>query len=58
MPKIGTGQVVVLALSGQLTLSALIERCGWLGAHRHRLTFWRYLGLGLLIMGVLMIHHR
>lgn len=58
VPKIGTGQVVVLALSGQLTLSALIERCGWLGARCHRLTFWRYLGLGLLIVGVLMIHHR
>jgi len=56
VPQIGTGQVVVIALFGQLLFSALIEQLGWFEANAQRVQFPRLIGLLLMFIGVVGIH--
>ncbi|WP_048000317.1 DMT family transporter [Lactiplantibacillus herbarum] len=56
VPQIGTGQVVVIALFGQLLFSALIEQLGWFEAKAQRVQFPRLIGLLLMFIGVVGIH--
>jgi len=55
VPIIGTGQVVVLALFGQLLGSALIENNGLFESSVNRLTRSKVIGLSLLFIGVLTV---
>ncbi|GEO69288.1 membrane protein [Levilactobacillus acidifarinae] len=56
VPQIGTGQVVVLALFGQLLFSALIDQFGWFEAVINRVALSRLVGLVALFLGVLSVH--
>lgn len=55
VPRLGTGQVVVLALFGQILFSALIENFGWLSAPQARVTHRKIWGLVLMFCGVLLV---
>ncbi|WP_125763478.1 DMT family transporter [Companilactobacillus hulinensis] len=56
VPQIGTGQVVVIALFGQLLFSALIDHLGLLGSPVNRVNFTRVIGLIIMFVGVAGIH--
>ncbi|MCT3283775.1 hypothetical protein C6Y11_14035 [Lactiplantibacillus pentosus] len=56
VPQIGTGQVVVIALFGQLLFSAIIEQFGWFEAQAQRVKLPRLVGLLLMLVGVIGIH--
>ncbi|MBU7448806.1 MULTISPECIES: DMT family transporter [Lactiplantibacillus] len=56
VPQIGTGQVVVIALFGQLLFSAIIEQFGWFEAQAQRVKLLRLVGLLLMLVGVIGIH--
>jgi len=55
VPLIGTGQVVVLALFGQLVFSALVEHFGLFGSQVTRLSRAKIIGLIIMFMGVLIV---
>lgn len=55
VPIIGTGQVVVLALFGQLLFSALIEHLGLFESRRNRITRSKVIGLVVMFLGVMAI---
>lgn len=56
VPQIGTGQVVVIALFGQLLFSALIDQFGYFGSHVNRISMIRVIGLVILFIGTLITH--
>ena len=56
VPQLGTGQVVVLALFGQLFFSAVIDHWGLLRSTATRVTLKRLLGLVVMFIGVVMLH--
>lgn len=56
VPQIGTGQVVVLALFGQLLFSALIEHFGLFRSIEIKISTSKILGLGIMLLGVLTLH--
>lgn len=53
--ELGAGGVVAATVSGQLVVSALLDRAGVLGLERVGLTAPRLLGMALLVMGTLLI---
>ncbi|MGX6429711.1 DMT family transporter [Levilactobacillus yonginensis] len=55
VPLIGTGQVVVLALFGQLVFSALVENFGLFGSQVNRITRSKIIGLVIMFVGVLTV---
>jgi len=55
VPRVGTGQVVVLALFGQLLGSALIENYGLFESAANRMTRSKSIGLLLMFIGVLAV---
>lgn len=55
VPVIGTGQVVVLALFGQLLFSALIEHLGLFESVRNKITRSKVIGLSIMFVGVIFI---
>lgn len=55
VPLIGTGQVVILALFGQLSFSALIEHFGLLESVSVRVTRSKAIGLTVMFIGVLVV---
>jgi len=55
VPLIGTGQVVVLALFGQLVFSALVEHFGLFGSQVTRLSRAKIIGLISMFIGVLIV---
>ncbi|HAT55732.1 MAG TPA: hypothetical protein DCW31_10955 [Lactobacillus sp.] len=55
VPIIGTGQVVVLALFGQLLFSALIEHYGLFESSANQMTRTKLIGLCEMFVGVLMV---
>ncbi|WP_125768707.1 DMT family transporter [Lapidilactobacillus wuchangensis] len=57
VPRLGTGQVVIIALFGQLLFSALIDQFGWFQSGTKRLTVWRVLGLVLMFIGIIGVHY-
>jgi len=56
VPQIGTGQVVVIALFGQLVFSALIDYFGLFQSKVNRVSAARIMGLVLMFIGVAGIH--
>jgi len=55
VPVLGTGQVVVLALFGQLVISALIEHFGSFESDINKITRSKTFGLVIMFFGVLVI---
>ncbi|VDG22904.1 DMT family transporter [Lactiplantibacillus mudanjiangensis] len=56
VPQIGTGQVVVIALFGQLFFSALIDQFGLFESLTNRVVLTRIIGLVTMFVGVAGIH--
>lgn len=55
VPLIGTGQVVVLALFGQLLFSALVEHLGLFESVRNKISRSKVIGLSIMFVGVIFI---
>jgi len=55
VPLIGTGQVVVLALFGQLVFSALVEQFGLFGSQTTPMSRSKIIGLIIMFIGVLTV---
>lgn len=54
-PRLGPALTFGLVIAGQMLISAGLEHFNVLVAEPHPLTFWRVLGIGLVITGVLII---
>jgi len=52
---IGAGGVAAATITGQLTLSVIIDRLGVLGLDQQPITFSRVAGVALLLAGTLLI---
>ncbi len=55
IPKIGVAATVTLIVAGQLTLAAILDHFGWLGADVRHLDVSRLIGIGVLFLGVWLI---
>lgn len=55
IPKIGVGLFVMALLIGQLVLSLLMERNGWLGAPKKEITSRQIFGIIIMLAGVVLI---
>ncbi|MBJ7518855.1 MAG: DMT family transporter [Solirubrobacteraceae bacterium] len=53
--SLGAGGVVAATITGQLTLSVIADRFGWLGAERRPITVSTLLGVALLAAGTWLI---
>jgi transporter family-2 protein len=53
--SIGAGAVAAATITGQLTLSVIIDRLGILGLEQHPITAERIVGIVLLLAGTLLI---
>lgn len=53
--SLGAGGVVAATITGQLTLSVLADRFGWLGAERKPITVSTLVGVALLAAGTWLI---
>lgn len=56
VPQIGTGQVVVIALFGQLFFSAIIDHLGLFKSTVNKVVLSRVIGLVVMFLGVVGIH--
>lgn len=52
---LGAGGVVAATITGQLTMSVIADRYGWLGAERRPVTVTTLLGIALLAAGTWLI---
>ncbi|HVL96646.1 MAG TPA: DMT family transporter [Solirubrobacteraceae bacterium] len=52
---LGAGGIVAATISGQLTMSVIVDQFGWLGVERAPATPWRILGLVLLAAGTFLV---
>lgn len=55
IPQIGAGVFFMALLLGQMSLSLLMEKYGWLGAERKRISYIQFVGIVLMVSGVAMI---
>lgn len=55
VPILGTGQVVILALFGQLVFSALIQQFGWFNSRSIKINRSQAIGAVIMFIGILMI---
>lgn len=55
VPFLGTGQVVILALFGQLVFSALIQQFGWFKSRVIKMNRVQGMGAALMFVGILLI---
>lgn len=54
-PILGTGLMVIAALSGTITAGQLLESRGWIGATKRPLTVRRVSGLVGIFLGVVLV---
>lgn len=57
VPKIGATLTFGLAVAGQMAFSLLADHYGWVGLPVNHITWQRFLGVLLIISGVLMIRN-
>jgi transporter family-2 protein len=50
-PRIGVVATTAFLIAAQFSLAAVIDRYGWFGVERIGFTWWRVLGIGLLVIG-------
>ena len=55
IPLIGVSTFMMALLIGQLLLSLLMERQGWLGAPKKHISWTQYAGIIIMLAGVFMI---
>jgi len=55
IPMIGVSVFMMALLIGQLLLSLLMERNGWLGAPKKHISWIQYVGILIMLMGVFLI---
>lgn len=55
-PMLGTGQLIVLSLSGQLLFSTLIDQFGLFKAEKRPISVNKIIGLILMFIGVFLVH--
>lgn len=55
IPQIGAGSFFMALLLGQMLLSLLMERYGWMGAARKQISRVQLVGIALMMLGVIMI---
>jgi len=53
--ELGAGGVTAATIAGQLTMSVLIDRAGWLGLQERALSYDRVIGIALLAAGTYLI---
>jgi transporter family-2 protein len=53
--SLGAGGVTAATIAGQLTLSLLVDRFGWLGVERQPVTALKLLGVALLALGTWLV---
>ncbi len=51
--KIGAIQTTILPILGQITMGSVIDQFGWLGAETIAMTPWRFTGIIVLVIGVM-----
>jgi transporter family-2 protein len=56
-PAIGTARMVALIIAGQVIVSLLMDRGGWLGLPVRELTFTRGAGAVLVVAGVVLVNY-
>lgn len=54
-PKLGAVTMMGLFVAGQLLAGMVLDHYGLLGFEVHKLNFWRFVGVGCLILGVILI---
>jgi transporter family-2 protein len=50
-PRIGVVATTAFLIAGQFALATVIDRNGWFGVERIGLTWWRIVGVALLVAG-------
>ncbi|MBI5957562.1 MAG: DMT family transporter [Chloroflexi bacterium] len=55
IPRVGVAATVTLIVAGQLTLAAILDHFGWLGADERHLDLPRLIGIVVLFIGVWLI---
>ena len=53
--ELGAGGVTAATIAGQLTMSVIIDRAGWLGLEEKALSYDRVIGIALLAAGTYLI---
>jgi len=56
-PKIGVGNAVLLIVTGQVLSSAFIDHYGLFGASVFPLTIGKFMGLGCMIIGLVIVNY-
>ena len=54
-PRLGTATLFGFVIAGQILVSLLVDRFGWLGLPQHPLTLSRLVGAALLLAGVVLL---
>lgn len=54
-PRLGAGTSVALFVAGQLIMSVLLDHYGAVGFPEHPVNVWRFLGVALIVGGVVLI---
>ena len=57
-PRIGVVATTAFLIAAQFSLAAVIDRYGWFGVERIGFTWWRVLGLALLVVGAALVLRR
>ena len=55
-PRIGVAKMVALIIAGQVIVSLLMDRQGWLGLAVRELTTTRLMGAALVVAGVVLVN--
>lgn len=55
IPQIGAGAFFMALLLGQMSLSLLMEKYGWMGALRKRISYVQLIGIALMTAGVALL---
>ncbi|MDE5881923.1 MAG: DMT family transporter [Muribaculaceae bacterium] len=54
-PKVGVGLLLVTSICGMLTFSLAMDKYGWLGALKKRIGISQYVGLLLVVAGIVLL---
>ena len=54
-PKVGVGLLLVTSICGMLTFSLAMDKFGWLGALKKRIGISQYVGLLLVVAGIVLL---
>lgn len=55
-PRLGLATMMSLIIAGQICMSLLFDRYGWLGAVLREVNGWRLAGAVLMVLGVLLVN--